>query len=127
MYDAATLAAELREELAAALDRFAYRSPWLFEFDGEPVTVSAAAGPAGDHAPLLQALQATFYNRCYARRSGLPGMATAADPGFAGRLAAANAGREGWIAAGRSSRSAPAGRSSCARASASAWPCQGPS
>ena len=96
MYDAATLVAELREELAAALDRFAYRSPWLFGFDGEPVNVSAAAGPAGDHAPLLQALQATFYNRCYARRSGLPGMATAADPGFAGRLAAANAGREGW-------------------------------
>lgn len=96
MYDAAGLAANLREELAAALDRFAYRSPWVFGFDGQPVNVPAPAGGAGDHAPLLRALQSTFYDRCYARRSGRPEIVAAADPGFAGRLSAANAGREGW-------------------------------
>lgn len=96
MYDAAGLALEQRKELAVALDRFAYRTPWLFDFDGEPVTVSAVARPADDHMPLTQALQATFYDRCYTRRTGRPEVLAAAVPEFVSRLSAANAGREEW-------------------------------
>ncbi|HVH01893.1 MAG TPA: T3SS effector HopA1 family protein [Amaricoccus sp.] len=96
MHDGARLAADPREELATALDRFAFRTSWLFAFDGEPVSVSAAGGPPGDDAPLVQAIQATFYDRCYARRSGRPMAMGAADTSLVQRLAAANAGREGW-------------------------------
>ena len=31
------MTAELRKELAAALDRFTIHSPWTFAFDDEPI------------------------------------------------------------------------------------------
>lgn len=96
MSDAASLASGQREELAVALDRFSYHTPWVFGFDGTPVNVPAGPGAAGGPAPLLQALQSVFYDRCYTRRAETPEVMAAADLGLAGRLSAANAGREGW-------------------------------
>ena len=52
--------------------------------------------PEGDHAPLIQAIQATFYDRCYARRPARAAAIPSAEPDFVRRLAAANASREGW-------------------------------
>lgn len=97
MYDAG-LADEAREELAAALDRFAFRTPWLFEVDGAPIGVAPAPGAPGgpgDFTPLVQMVQAVFYDRCYARR-GATGAAPAAGPDLAPALGAANTGRDRW-------------------------------
>jgi hypothetical protein len=103
--------AEPREELAAALDKFAIRSQVSFSFNGEPPldvrTMQPASGwdgaPApgtGEDEPLIQAIQSTLYDRCYARRHGGQTAASqhapTVDPGFAKRLKAANAGREHW-------------------------------
>lgn len=98
MHDAAA-AAGTRAELAAALDRFTLRTPWHFEFDGTPISVAATSGaavPADDHAPLVQTVQAIFYDRCYARRSGRAVSAPEAEPGLAHLLAAANTSRDRW-------------------------------
>src|ERR1043166_484068 len=110
MPEASAMPAELREELVAALDNFTIRSPVEFAFEDEPpVDVrTMQMGPGWGAAParpgqdelLIAALQATLYERCYARRTrGAPGAgqhAPAADPAFAERLRAANAGREYW-------------------------------
>jgi hypothetical protein len=103
--------AELREELTAALDKFDIRSPVAFSFDGEsPVDVrtlrrvpgwgSASAPGLDENKLLVEAIQTTLYDRCYARRShgqiAASQHAPAADPAFAERLGAANAGRERW-------------------------------
>jgi hypothetical protein len=59
-------------ELAAALDRFTIRSLWTYQFDDQPLIdvrlVSAVPMQEGDSAPLIRAIQMTFYDRCYARR-----------------------------------------------------------
>jgi hypothetical protein len=92
-------AAALREELAAALDRFTIHTRWTFGFDDEPIVdvrmAPAAAIPDGDHGPLIRAIQTTFYDRCYARR---PARAAAIRPAedLTRRLEAANTSREGW-------------------------------
>lgn len=92
-------ATDVRAEVAAALDRFAFRTPWVIEFDGAPIGVAGTPGaavPAGSPAPLVQTVQAVFYDRCYARRSAVGVAAPGGEPGLAQRLAAANAGRDGW-------------------------------
>ena len=94
------MAPNLRKELTAALDRFTIHSPWTFQFDEEPIvdvrTAPAVATPDGDHGPLIQAIQMTFYDRCYTRRPARAAVSPAAQSDFVRRLAAANTGREGW-------------------------------
>ena len=107
------LPAGLHEELAAALGGFRINSPVAYSFAGEqPIDVRtlqfpsgwerAAAAPTESSATelLVKGIQATFYDRCYARRLGArefaPTQAIAADPDFARRLAKANAGCEHW-------------------------------
>src|SRR5215208_5866006 len=94
------LAAEPREELAAALDRFTIHSFWTFEFDHEPIVDVRMAPPVpmleGDHAPLLRAIQATFYDRCYARRSARAASMPSPEPDFVRCLGAANTSRDRW-------------------------------
>ena len=80
--------------------RFTIQSPWTFQFDGEPIVDVERRRPRRCRRaitrPLIQAIQATFYDRCYTRRPARVAAMPAADPGFVQRLAAANAGREGW-------------------------------
>jgi hypothetical protein len=101
MFEAAPgMTAELRGELAAALDRFTIHSSWSFQVDDEPLVDvrlgSAAPMQVGDDAPLIQAIQMAFYNRCYARRPATAAAVSAADPEFIRRLTAANTSRDGW-------------------------------
>jgi len=111
MPERAAMRAELREELAAALDKFSIRSPVTFAFEDEPSvdvrTMQTTPGWGGGPAPrpgqdelLIAAIHATLYERCYARRNrratGAGQLAPAGDPAFAERLRAANAGREYW-------------------------------
>jgi HopA1 effector protein family len=96
---------DLREELIAVLNKFEIQSPASFSFDGEPaIDATASAGPGsrpaeGDDS-LVKAIQATLYDRCYARRRVATAagatQAPAPDTDFARRLAAANTGRERW-------------------------------
>ncbi|MGH7212527.1 MAG: T3SS effector HopA1 family protein [Acetobacteraceae bacterium] len=87
-------------ELAAALAAFVILSPSAFSFANE-APINAESTPMapgwGDADRLVGAIQATLYDRCYARRSGVASAAAGgADPDFARRLAQANAGRERW-------------------------------
>jgi hypothetical protein len=104
------LPAGLHEELAAALGGFRIDSPVAFSFAGEPPidvrTLEFSSGWGRIAAPtenpetdlLVSGIQATFYDRCYARRlSGRESVqAIAADPEFSSRLTKANAGIEHW-------------------------------
>lgn len=96
----ASMTAEQREELAAALDRFTIHSLWTFAFGDEPIVDVRMAAPVamleGDHAPLIRAIQATFYDRCYARRPPRTAPAPSAEPDLARHLAVANTSRERW-------------------------------
>jgi HopA1 effector protein family len=107
------------EDLAAEVKKFTIRSPTVFTFDDEtPIDVrtlqmsagwggvmpQASMAGGGNVDPLVGAVQAKLYDRCYARRSGnkraastqskIPGQI--ADPDFTRRLVAANAGHERW-------------------------------
>jgi hypothetical protein len=93
----------LRRRLVAALDKFKIISPFEFSFAGEaPIdarnvhSASAwgGASPSGEDM-LARAIQAIFYDRCYAERDRA-GQGGGADPDFAAGLAAANAARERW-------------------------------
>jgi hypothetical protein len=100
---------DLRDELVGALNKFEIQSPVAFSFDGESAIDARSAAPSpamgaavaqGDDL-LVKAIQASLYDRCYARRRGgaSPGGATqvpAPDIDFARRLGAANTGRERW-------------------------------
>jgi hypothetical protein len=108
--------ADPREDLAAALKKFVIHSPTAFSFGGEtPIDVrtlqmapgwggampqASMAGAGNGADPLVRAVQAKFYDRCYARRSGnqaaTPTQGQLSDPDFGRRLVAANAGRERW-------------------------------
>lgn len=94
------MTADLSGDLAAALDRFTIHSPWTFQLDGEAIvdvrTAPAVAMPQSDPAPLIQAVQAAFYDRCYARRAAGAAAIPAAAPDLVELLAAANTSREGW-------------------------------
>ena len=107
------------QDLAAALEKFTIRSPTAFTFgDESPIDVrtlqmsagwggvmpQASMAGGGNVDPLVGAVQAKLYDRCYARRSGnqaatptqskVPSQIS--DPDFARRLVAANAGHERW-------------------------------
>jgi len=108
------------EDLAADLEKFSIHSPTSFTFGSEaPIDVrmlqmSAEWGGAMPQAsmvsggsgadPLVRAVQAKLYDRCYAQRSGdqatIPTQSQVSsqlsDSDFARRLVAANAGRERW-------------------------------
>jgi HopA1 effector protein family len=104
--------AELPGQLDAVFSAFTILSPVSFSFGREPpVDVRmtphalgwagvAQPGWAEPGDPLVKGIQATFYERCYARRlSGpeeQPARASASDPDFARRLAEANLSRERW-------------------------------
>ena len=103
---------ELAADLGAALRAFAIYSPFEFSFSGEPAidvrTIPAFPGRAGpmsagsaersDVQRLSEAIQATLYDRCYARRSraAVWPAPVAADLDLVRRLTAANAGEERW-------------------------------
>lgn len=96
------------DELAEIVQAVAIYSPMQYSFrGGPPVQVppqEAAAQPVPGQVPygqpppppLVQALQNTFYQECYTRRSGAPTPPAHADPTFAGRLSQANTTRERW-------------------------------
>src|SRR4029079_3201015 len=105
--------AELAAELAAAFGAFEIFGPTSFSFAGElPVDAALAAArplwaapPAvavetGSEGLLSKAIQATLYDRCYARRLGEARVESAGphaeDAAFARCLAEANASRERW-------------------------------
>jgi hypothetical protein len=107
------LPAGLHEELAAALGGFRIDSPVAFSFAGErPIDVRtlqfssgweramAAPTESSETDLLVEGIQATFYDRCYARRVdggvSAPTQAIAPDPEFSRRLAKANASSEHW-------------------------------
>jgi hypothetical protein len=113
MYEAPRgMPAELNSELAAALGAFVIQSPVAFSFAGErPIDIRTlqltpgwgGAAPAPiepvEDGFLIRAIQATFYDRCYAHRlggSGFPAQAVAADPELTRQLAKANATIEHW-------------------------------
>jgi HopA1 effector protein family len=103
---------DLPGQLDAVLSAFTILSPVAFSFGGEPpldvrMTPYAlgwtGAAPPGSAEPpdqLVKAIQATLYDRCYARRlsgpEAEPVRATATDPDFVRRLGEANASRERW-------------------------------
>jgi len=108
------------EDLSAELEKFTIHSPTSFTFAGEsPVDVrmlqmsaewggtmpqASMAGGGNGADPLVRAVQAKLYDRCYARRAdnqvsnATQGQISGqlSDPDFAARLMAANAGREHW-------------------------------
>lgn len=94
---------EPHQRLKAALDKFEIKSPVEFSFAGEtPIDARSmhsapawgGAAPSGEDM-LARAIQAIFYDRCYAERSRAE-QNPAPDAEFAAGLAAANAGRERW-------------------------------
>ena len=120
MSETPVMAANLQEELAVALGKFVIHSPTAFSFDGEAMIdvrgLQAAAGWGDAASPtamasrgdgddlLVRAIQATLYDRCYARRPRPAADASsqdhvsrqAADADFARRLVSANTGHEAW-------------------------------
>jgi hypothetical protein len=108
------LPAKFETDLTAAVSSFNILTPGSFSFANEPAidTVAAPNAPgwagAGVAAPndsppderLTKAIQAMFYDRCYAHRLGAPASqpydAAQEDTAFTRALAEANAGREHW-------------------------------
>jgi HopA1 effector protein family len=112
--------ADPREDVARALEKFVIYSPTAFTVGNEPpidvrtmpmhggrggaMPQGSMAGVGNGVDPLVQAVQAKLYDRCYAQRSGKTATATtrasspipSPDPAFARRLVAANVGRERW-------------------------------
>ena len=104
--------ADFAADLDAALGAFAIESPFKFSFSAEPgidvrtiPAIRGWAGPMpagsaerGDVQRLTEAIQATLYDRCYARRTpaAVRAAPVASDPDLVRRLAAANAGKERW-------------------------------
>jgi hypothetical protein len=107
------MSADLHEALAVVLGAVVIYSPFVFSFAGEePIdvrTVQLAPNTGGLMAspwesteadPLVRAIQATLYDRCYThrlgRRGSAPTQAVAPDAEFACRLAGANVSHEHW-------------------------------
>jgi len=104
---------DARQALTESLRRLVIRSPTSFSFgDDPPVDVRtlppvASWGPGMQYSsvvpradPLVSAIQALLYDRCYAQRSSPPASLStpgqSVDPAFARALVAANGGRERW-------------------------------
>jgi hypothetical protein len=99
MYEAPPASPDLLAELKAAIAKVEINSPFAFAFEGEPpVDIRAGRGSSalaqGVDGALARAIQAKFYDRCYARRRDA--MDSTPNPAFARALSAANASRDRW-------------------------------
>ena len=94
---APTGAWDARAELAPDLEKIVVLSPVAFSFAGENLIDARGwrAPMGGESDPLVGAIQATLYDRCYTRRRGALA-ATSVDPEFARCLAITDVRHETW-------------------------------